>query len=225
MQPRAPRRGSACPVFLPDTDSCRSCERTGMSGVAQRSRSDTRQGALDLSARERIIGRRGQEGPRRDPGLGAVRPRLPGCPHEPRGRIRPYRMNTAQLPVTDPLPEAVSVKIFSHPQAVRSSTWLSSFWPRVDTRAYPILASISPERGPRHPQLPVPDQAPACPVGLAAYQLASGTQSRARKSYGVCGRSAVRPRIGRQVDCATLTPEGGAPPSWVSAGTAAAATC
>ena len=32
------------------------------------------------------------------------------------------------------------MKIFSHSQAVSSSTWLSSFWPRVDTRAYPIFA-------------------------------------------------------------------------------------
>jgi hypothetical protein len=38
-----------------------------MSEVAQRSRSDTRQGAFDLPVRERIIGRRGQGGPRRDP--------------------------------------------------------------------------------------------------------------------------------------------------------------
>ena len=38
------------------------------------------------------------------------------------------------------LPDALSMKIFSHPQAVRSSTWLSSFWLRVDTRAYPIFA-------------------------------------------------------------------------------------
>jgi hypothetical protein len=42
------------------------------------------------------------------------------------------------------LPDVLSVKILSHPWTVRSLTWLSSFWLRVDTRAYPIFAITRP---------------------------------------------------------------------------------
>ncbi len=51
----------------------------GHAAIAERHPQD----APDLPARERIIGRRGQEGPRRDPVPGAARPRLPGVRTNP----------------------------------------------------------------------------------------------------------------------------------------------
>jgi hypothetical protein len=36
----------------------------------------------------------------------------------------------------------VALALFAHPAVVSASIWRSSFWPPVDTRAYPILISV-----------------------------------------------------------------------------------
>ena len=62
VQSRA-RSRQRLPRFLPDPDSCRSCERTGMSGVAQRSRGDTRRVPLTCPSGSGSSGGGGREDP------------------------------------------------------------------------------------------------------------------------------------------------------------------
>jgi hypothetical protein len=95
-EPAAPAPFSSLTPIAAGPASGRAC---------QGSRSDrgaTPAGCPDPPARERIIGRRGQEGPPSDPGPRGSTTACARRPHEPRGRIRPYSMNTPQLPVTDP---------------------------------------------------------------------------------------------------------------------------
>ena len=85
MQSRARSRQRPAPFSSLTPDSCPVLRADGhvrgRASIAERHP----QGALDLPVRERIIGRRGQEGPRRAPVPGASTTMSARRPHDPRG--------------------------------------------------------------------------------------------------------------------------------------------